>query len=128
MLRLRTARWNEPRTAEDGTRILISRYRPRALPKKDETWDEWRKELGPSVALHADFYGKHGPPIGILEYVRRYHEEMRERHAEVDALVTRLRAGEALTLLCSSACTVPQQCHRTLLAKLLRAAVEGAAM
>jgi len=38
----------------------------------------------------------------------------------------RVRRGEALTLLCSTACVDPARCHRTLLAKLIEDAVTGA--
>jgi uncharacterized protein YeaO (DUF488 family) len=65
---IRTRRWNDPRQEGDGLRLLVCRYRPRALPRSEETWDAWWKELGPSRELHADFYGKNGPPIGWDEY------------------------------------------------------------
>ena len=44
-------------------KLLITRYRPRALPKAEETWDAWWKELGPSPALFDAVYGKGQPPI-----------------------------------------------------------------
>ncbi len=66
---IKTKRWDEPRDADDGFRLLICRYRPRALPKKKETWDLWWSQLGPSKELHAAFYGKHGQlPIRLDEY------------------------------------------------------------
>ena len=84
---IKTKRWNDPQEPHDGFRLLICRYRPRALPKKDETWDLWWSQLGPSKELHAAFYGKHGPPIGWEEYRKRYPTDARkafERHATVD--------------------------------------------
>jgi uncharacterized protein YeaO (DUF488 family) len=60
---LKTKRWNDPVEADDGYRLLICRYRPRGVPKTDETWDGWCTDLAPSRKLHADFYGKNGPPI-----------------------------------------------------------------
>ena len=66
---IRTRRWNDPEQAGDGLRVLVCRYRPRALPKADETWEVWLKDLGPSRELHADVYGKHGPPIDWPAYV-----------------------------------------------------------
>ena len=36
---IKTKRWCDPRKKSDGWRILICRYRPRALKKEDETWD-----------------------------------------------------------------------------------------
>jgi uncharacterized protein YeaO (DUF488 family) len=113
---LRTRRWNDPEQDGDGLRILVCRYRPRALPKADETWDVWWPELGPSRELHAAFHGKGGQePIGWAGFRRRYLAEKgarRERLAEIRA---RLARGETVTLLCSSACGDESRCHRGLL-------------
>ena len=65
---IQTRRWNDPSEAGDGYRLLVCRYRPRGVRKEDETWDEWCKELGPSVDLHAAYYGKHVPPISFVEF------------------------------------------------------------
>src|SRR6185369_642359 len=102
-LRIKTKRWNDPAEPDDGFRLLVCRYRPRALPKADETWDAWWKDLGPSRELHAAYYGKGGaPPLDLATYRRRYLDEMRGQGALIDALAARVRAGETLTLLCSS--------------------------
>jgi uncharacterized protein YeaO (DUF488 family) len=116
---IKTKRWNDPREADDGFRLLICRFRPRALPKKDETWDLWWKHLGPSGELHADFYGKNGPPPTFAEYRQRYLEEMKEQQESIDLLAEKVAAGKTITLLCSSACTDPACCHRTLLKQLI---------
>jgi uncharacterized protein YeaO (DUF488 family) len=120
---LRTRRWNDPRLPDDGLRLLVSRYRPRALPKDEETWELWWKELGPSEELHAAFYGKRGAPITLEEYARRYTAEMQSQRAKIESLARHVAAGETVTLLCSSACTDPERCHRTLLARLIEEAV-----
>src|SRR5512143_1642426 len=117
---IRTRRWNDPREPGDGYRLLICRYRPRGVRREDETWDAWAPDLGPSRELHADFYGKHGPPIGWAEYRRRYRGELAAQAPRVAELARRVAAGETLTLLCSSACTDPERCHRT----MLRQAIE----
>lgn len=116
---IKTKRWNDPKESDDGHRLLICRYRPRALPKADETWDAWDKNLGPSKELHADYYGKHGPPISLEEYEKRYLKEMQEQKDRIAALARRVADGETITLLCSSACTDETKCHRTLLKKLI---------
>lgn len=117
-----TRRWNDPPQAgERGTRILVTRYRPRGVRKEDETWDEWLKDVGPSVELHADFYGKHGAPITLEAYRERYLEEIARDPARffLAALKNRVAGGEDLVLLCSSACVDETKCHRTILAGLI---------
>jgi len=89
------------------------------VAKSDETWAEWWPDLGPSRELHAAYYGKEGRPISFDEYIRRYLQEMKGQRFRLRALAERVAGGETVTLLCSSACTDPQRCHRTILAKLI---------
>lgn len=121
--RVKTKRWDEPREPDDGWRLLVTRYRPRALPKKDETWDAWWSRLGPSAGLLADFQGKKKAPISWEEYRARYLEEMERQEPYIAELASRARSGETFTLLCSAACLDPARCHRTLLKGLVEAAV-----
>ena len=120
---IKTKRWNDPKDADEVFRLLICRYRPRGLRKEDETWHTWRRHLGPSEKLHADFYGKNGPPIGWDEYRRRYLEEMegQEQQKDIEELAELVAEGKTITLLCSSACEDPAHCHRTLLRELIEA-------
>ncbi len=118
---IKTKRWNDPPEPDDGFRLLVCRYRPRGLPKSEETWDAWWKDLGPSRELHAAVYGKNGPPITWAEFRRRYLREMREQAGPIDELARRADAGETITLLCSSSCPAPERCHRTLLRTLIEA-------
>jgi uncharacterized protein YeaO (DUF488 family) len=129
-LPVRTKRWNDPPEPADGLRVLVCRYRPRGVAKDDERWDTWMEDLGPSRALHAAYWGKHGAPLSWAEYQKRYLLEIMqpsERGAALlGALAARVAAGETITLLCSSACTDPARCHRTLLADLIeRAAIRA---
>jgi uncharacterized protein YeaO (DUF488 family) len=117
--RIKTKRWNDPIERDDGHRLLICRYRPRGVRKDAETWDAWAPQLGPSRELHADYYGKHGPPIGWPEFRRRYFAEMKTQREAIASLAARVAEGETITLLCSSACTDPERCHRILLRKLV---------
>ncbi|MGK3985588.1 DUF488 family protein [Sorangium sp. So ce136] len=123
-MHLKTKRWNDPVEPDDGTRILVCRYRPRGVRKEDETWQEWWKDLGPTAELHAAFYGKHGPPLTWGEYRRRYLAEMRAQKERIAELARRAQGGEAMTLLCSSACVDPEHCHRTMLVRLITEAAE----
>jgi uncharacterized protein YeaO (DUF488 family) len=123
---IKTKRWNDPKEADDGWRVLICRYRPRALPKAKETWDHWYQELGPSKELHAAFYGKNGPPLTCDEYRLRYLQEMQgEEQQELIAGMAELlvEKNATITLLCSSACEDASHCHRTLLRELIEARV-----
>ena len=116
---LKTKRWNDPREPDDGFRLLICRYRPRGVARKDETWEGWCTELAPTRELHADYYGKNGPPIGWEEYRQRYLKQMQEQTLLIDELAALVADGMTVTLLCSSACVDPQHCHRTLLKELI---------
>ena len=122
---VRTRRWNDRRLPGDGLRLLVCRYRPRGVRKSEETWDEWDSDLGPSRALHADVYGKRGPPISWEEYRERFLAEIAGRRARIDELAARVRAGDTITLLCSSACADDAHCHRSLLRELIENAVAG---
>ena len=127
---IRTRRWNDPALPDDGARILVCRFRPRGVRKERETWDEWWPELGPSPALHAAAYGKGQPAIEWGAYRGRYLAELAEDPARfhLRALVHRVRAGAALTLLCSSACTDEARCHRSLLREQILRLVGAAAV
>jgi uncharacterized protein YeaO (DUF488 family) len=118
---IRTRRWNDDVRPDDGTRILVCRYRPRGVRKEEETWDEWSRDLGPTPELHAAVYGKGQRAIGFAEYRRRYLSELAEDPGrfQLRALAERVAAGESITLLCSSACVDESQCHRTILRDLL---------
>src|SRR3954470_1577515 len=118
---IKTRRWNDKPESDEGFKLLITRYRPRALPKAEETWDAWWKELGPSPALFDAVYGKGQPAIAWAEYARRYREEMRAPtpHGKIAWLAQSLARGERLSLLCSSLCTDETKCHRTVLRDLL---------
>ena len=120
---IKTKRWNDPIEVDDGYRVLVCRYRPRGLRKQQETWSHWLCDLGPSRSLHSDLYGKHGIPIQWAEFARRYLQEMRDQQEHVAMLARLLLGGEAITLLCSSACVEPRRCHRTILRGLIEEAV-----
>lgn len=116
---IKTKRWNDPKERNDGFRVLVTRYRPRGLPKADETWDIWMRELAPSVELHAAFYGKNGKRIKWSEYRAAFLREMEDSKPAIRQLVERIRSGEHITLLCSSACVHESRCHRSLLRGLI---------
>ena len=118
---MQTRRWNDPPIAGEGTRILVTRYRPRGVRRDEAPWDEWCAALGPSTELHAAAYGKHGSPLDWPTYRERYLAEMAGDRARyfIRGLSDRVRAGEHVVLLCSSACIDETHCHRSLLAALI---------
>lgn len=124
---IRTKRWNDPVEASDGFRLLICRIRPRGVAKAGEPWNAWWPDLGPSRSLLDDFHGKRRAAIPWEEYVPRYLDEMLGAAQLwcIRDLARRVAGGETVTLLCSSACTDPSRCHRTLLAKLVAAASQA---
>ena len=120
---VRTKRWNDPAEPEDGFRLLICRYRPRGVKKEDEPWDAWCPALAPSAALHRRAYGKDGPAVSFAEYESAFMEEMKPRGYWIGGFAERVRRGDTITLLCSSACTDESRCHR----QLVKALIERAA-
>jgi uncharacterized protein YeaO (DUF488 family) len=118
---IKTKRWCDPVEPDDGLRVLVARYRPRGVKKADETWQGFLPQLGPSKALHGAYYGKTGEPIDWDAYAQRYLAEMKGQRLFIHGLAEHVRAGNTLTLLCSSACTDERHCHRTLLRGLIEA-------
>ena len=121
---IRTRRWDDPSEPGDGFRLLVTRYRPRGLPREAETWDAWNPNLGPSKHLHAAAYGKTGLKFHWEDYRRRYLAEMRSQTEAIRELAHRVKAGETITLLCSSQCVRESRCHRSLLKELIEAEIE----
>lgn len=122
---IKTRRWNDPPTPDEGHRLLVTRYRPRGVAKQDETWDAWEPKLGPSKALHREVYTDAASPIPWPQYRRQYFNEQRANKSIIDGLAKRVAAGETITLLCSSACTRESRCHRSILKELIETAAGG---
>ena len=103
---------------EDGNRILVMRYWPRAV-RKDHV-HEWIRALAPSPDLlrwclsHRDTVD---PDTYANTWKVRYREEMAGQTDLIGNLCERLRSGESVTLLC--ACHNPEMCHRLVLAEII---------
>ncbi len=133
---VRTARLSEPPDpARDGTRVLITRYRPRGVAKGAETWDAWDRRLAPPVELLDAFFGRKREgrkvvardldPIAWAEFRERYRAVMAEAEgrAALDELAKRSAAGETITVLCH--CEDETRCHRGLVRELLEESGRG---
>jgi uncharacterized protein YeaO (DUF488 family) len=116
---IKTKRFNDPIDPDDGFRLLICRYRPRGVSKAEESWDAWEPKLGPSRELHAAIYGKKGTAISWEAYRARYLMEMKSQKKLIEELAERVKKGETITLLCSSACERESRCHWSLLKELI---------
>jgi uncharacterized protein YeaO (DUF488 family) len=99
----------DPKSANDGLRVLVMRYWPRGVKK--EKVDIWYKELGTSPQLiRAWKSGK----VSRAEFRKKYLAELKDKRkqATIQALAERAKTHK-LTLLCS--CRDPTRCHRAIL-------------
>lgn len=128
----------------DGLRILIARFRPRYLRKKDENWNVWWKELAPSKTLWKEYLKD--KKIDWNEYSLRYKSEIlnnplglnaiqglasfdktitnqttnreEQRHQTSSHLTDILSKYDAVTLLCH--CKDESHCHRFLVKQMVK--------
>ena len=75
---IRIKRAYEPATRADGLRILVDRLWPRGLRKEEARFDQWRKDVAPSMDLR-QFYGHR--PERFAELKKRYRAELRTKEA-----------------------------------------------
>ncbi len=124
---LKTKSVHSPIVADDGLRILATRFRGRGLPT--DRYDVWMASLGPSEKL---LKSVHAGQIKWREFSKRYRVEL-FAPAAADAgnatiknhgqkftlrLLAKLAAKENVTLLCHCA-EDALECHRFLLQKLI---------
>lgn len=116
-------RWNDGFDPDDGLRVLICRIRPRGVAKANETWHRWAQALAPSRPLLKDFQQKR---VTWAEYAKRFLAEMEGEDAQtaLDELAAVVRDGRPVTLLCASACTDREHCHRKLVSELLNKRID----
>jgi len=102
---------------EDGTRILITRYVPRYIKKKDQKnhWDKWLIDLSPSKALHKQY--KNGK-ISWDVFSQRFRDEIRnnEWSMELCRQLVKESLNKNITLLCFE--DDEHLCHRSLVRKI----------
>jgi uncharacterized protein YeaO (DUF488 family) len=114
---IKTKSLKDPVEESDGLRILISRGRPMFLPKSQENWHEWWKQLAPSKSLK-DAYIKY-KKINWDEYKMRFMIEMNSLEAQ-RAIKKLAKTSMDITLLCHCQVSEPNlHCHRYLVKDLI---------
>jgi uncharacterized protein YeaO (DUF488 family) len=99
----------DPRSKDDGFRVLVMRYWPRGVKK--ERIDEWYRDLGTSRELIKAW--KSGQ-ITWSQFKRRYIAELGDQNKQrLIRQLGQLAKKKKITLLCS--CRETNRCHRTIL-------------
>ncbi len=109
-----TKRVYEPRSEDDGLRVLVTRYWPRGIRKDDV--DVWFRELGPERGLIREWKTR---KISWEEFKGRYLNEYKvstEKKTSLEELKRIMKKGR-ITLLCT--CMDEEMCHRGILKGLL---------
>ncbi|TMB68081.1 MAG: DUF488 family protein [Chloroflexi bacterium] len=115
---VRSKRIYQPKSEDDGYRVLATRYWPRGVPKA--AVDEYTTKTAPSRALLREF--KH-EGWSWQAYVPRYLEEMTSPEAMTEiARLAKLAESGTITLMCI--CEDEGRCHRSLLKRLILQAAE----
>ena len=97
------------RSEDDGVRVCVMRF-----VKSFYDYDEWLRELAPSIELLNDYRKRR---IDWNEYERRYFKEMETKKELIKELRKRSDDGEVISLLCWE--KDDSFCHRRLLKDLI---------
>jgi len=87
----------EPRSDEDGYRILVDRLWPRGIKKEDVHIDKWMKEIAPSTELRKWFH-REPEADHWQQFVKAYNAELKKSVA-VEELLTDIENHQTVTLL-----------------------------
>jgi|SRR5580700_8940392 uncharacterized protein YeaO (DUF488 family) len=85
----------EPRSEQDGKRILVDRLWPRGLTKEKAGVDVWLKDIAPTTELRK-WFGHH--PARWNEFQKRYHDELKQNAGSISVLKREAESGP-VTLL-----------------------------
>ena len=99
----------DKKNKDDGVRICVMRF-----VKSFYDYDEWLRDLAPSIELLNDYRNKR---IGWSEYEKRYLKEMEGKKELIRELKKRSDNGEVVSLLCWE--RDDRFCHRRLLKGLI---------
>ena len=95
---LKIKRIYDPRSRDDGKRILVDRLWPRGIKKDEAKIDEWLKDIAPSDALRKWF--AHDPDRWPA-FREKYRKELKDKKDIVDRLRKDAKKGK-ITLLFSA--------------------------
>jgi len=100
---------SDPKSEDDGFRVLVMRYWPRGVKK--ERIDEWYRELGTNKELIKAW---EGGKLTWPQFKKRYIADLKEPNKQqlIRQLAQRAKT-EKITLLCG--CRDPSRCHRIIL-------------
>jgi uncharacterized protein YeaO (DUF488 family) len=101
----------EPKSKDDGCRVLVMRFWPRGVSR--DKIGIWEKDLGTPSDLIRKW--KKGT-ISWREFSKQYRRFAAQHMDKIDELA-RAAEKETVTLLCS--CSNDKHCHRTLLKQLI---------
>ncbi len=92
---VRIKRVYEPRSEQDGKRILVVRLWPRGLTKEKAGVDLWLKDIAPTTELRK-WFGH--DPARWNEFQKRYHDELKKNGGSISVLKREAENGR-VTLL-----------------------------
>jgi uncharacterized protein YeaO (DUF488 family) len=96
-MKLLLKRAYEPVEKNDGVRVLVDRLWPRGVSKEKAQIDIWAKDVTPSPKLRTWFGHK---PERWVEFSKKYKEELKDRKAELKALMQEMKkSGPKATLV-----------------------------
>lgn len=86
----------EPRSGDDGYRVLVDRLWPRGVSKEKAALDLWMKDIAPSDGLRKWF---NHDPAKWEEFEKRYKEELKNNDDLLEQLKNLEKEHKKLTLL-----------------------------
>jgi uncharacterized protein YeaO (DUF488 family) len=112
---IKTKSLYKPKESDDGTRILISRLYPRGIKKS--SFDEWFKELSPSLDLIHEYKNNE---ISWKKFLSSYKSEISKNPKSLDLIkqIRKKNKSEDITFLCFESDGEP--CHRHVLREIVK--------
>lgn len=116
MTQIKIKRIYEDPEKEDGYRVLVDRLWPRGMKKECLSYDEWNKDLAPSLGLRRWF---HGDIAGHWDEFKKMYREELDQSETVKTFLSKIQAKPVVTLLYAS--KEPEHNHARILQEKLKA-------